>query len=181
MPPHGPPGEPPETDRLPLFPGTLLHFVTSPKCLNTFGGIRRGLVASWLPLPSPLCFFFRLLVATGFVLWLTVAGVWLTFFPHAPARSCLPTPCGQYCSYKVSALNFSSNCFCFVHRCSFGPTLFFSVAFFPSPLLVALLLLKFVFYGLAELDNKHGGGKTFPLLIYYYAGLLSLPLSLLLS
>lgn len=77
---------------------------------------------------------------------------------------------GHYCSYKVSALNFSSGCFCFV-RCSFGPAFLFVFFFFfnSSSLFVALLPLKFVFYGLAELDNKHGGGKTFPLLIYYYA------------
>lgn len=48
--------------------------------------------------------------------------------------------------------------------------MFFVVFVFASaPFFVALLRLKFVFYGLAELDNKHVGGKTFPLLIYYYA------------
>lgn len=45
----------------------------------------------------------------------------------------------------------------------------FFVVFASAPFFVALLRLKFVFYGLAELDNKHVGGKTFPLLIYYYA------------
>lgn len=93
---------------MPSAPGTLLHFVSSPKCLNTFPPWRQLFHRPSLPQfpPGPLLASVTLQLGDGFALCLSLFfflafGVWLTFVP-AP----LVPPWGHYCSYKVSALNF---------------------------------------------------------------------------
>lgn len=92
---------------MPSAPGTLLHFVSSPKCLNTFPPWRELLPRPSLPRvpPGPLLASVTLQLGDGFALclslffWLLACGSPLSPPPSVP-------PWGHYCSYKVSALNF---------------------------------------------------------------------------
>lgn len=161
------PPPPLPTRRWPCWPPTKVacwnqatatprHFVTFRYLAKVPQHIRRD--TAWpccflltLPAGPPTHFSPPCPVATGFVLRLAVAGVWLTFFffglprPKQPATTThRQLVYGHYCSYKVSALNFSSGCFCFV-RCSFGPAFLFVFFFF---LIQALFLSPYCHWSL---------------------------------